>query len=161
MISPLNWAVWIANIHPVLTHKDSCVIWFCLILWSWPLSVPSIPVYVAFIQYPSHKCYCADTLCDRVFVYMFLYQSPLQYGPCLLLPRRLLADSSVSPNDQECRLLGISIEFKFSRSIIIDMPKLMKGLEKSMTSSRTKVIVRGAIAISAFYKRKDTWKHVG
>lgn len=39
---------------------------------------------------------------------------------------------------------------------MIDMPKLMKGLEKSMTSSRTKVIVRGAIAISAFCKRKDT-----
>lgn len=43
---------------------------------------------------------------------------------------------------------------------MIDMPKLMKGLEKSMTSSRTKVIVRGATAISAFYKRKHTWKHI-
>lgn len=42
---------------------------------------------------------------------------------------------------------------------MIEMPKLMKGLEKSMTSSRTKVIVRGAIAISAFYKRKEMWKY--
>lgn len=38
--------------------------------------------------------------------------------------------------------------------IIMDIPKLIKGLEKSMTSSRTKVMVRGATAISAFYKEK-------
>jgi hypothetical protein len=42
---------------------------------------------------------------------------------------------------------------------MIEMPKLIKGLEKSMTSSRTNVIVRGAMAISAFYKRKDTWEY--
>ncbi len=34
--------------------------------------------------------------------------------------------------------------------IMMEMPKLMKGFEKSMTSSRTSVIVNGATAISAF-----------
>lgn len=33
------------------------------------------------------------------------------------------------------------------------MPKLIKGLEKSMTSSRTRVMVRGATAISALWKQ--------
>lgn len=36
--------------------------------------------------------------------------------------------------------------------IMMEMPKLMKGLEKSITSSRTRVIVRGATAISALWK---------
>lgn len=34
--------------------------------------------------------------------------------------------------------------------IMIEMPSDMKGLEKSMTSSRTNVMVKGATAISAF-----------
>jgi len=33
---------------------------------------------------------------------------------------------------------------------MIEMPSDMKGLEKSITSSRTNVIVNGATAISAF-----------
>ena len=81
-------------------------------------SLPPINLCLYCIHSFTHpiNTYCAATLCDRVFAYMFLYQSPLQYGPCLLLPRRLLEDSSVPPNDQECRFLGLSIEFKFSRS---------------------------------------------
>lgn len=34
--------------------------------------------------------------------------------------------------------------------IMMEMPSDMKGLEKSMTSSRTNVMVKGATAISAF-----------
>lgn len=37
---------------------------------------------------------------------------------------------------------------------MIEIPRLMKGLEKSITSSLTRVIVNGAIAISAFCKGK-------
>lgn len=37
---------------------------------------------------------------------------------------------------------------------MMEIPNDMKGLEKSITSSRTSVIVRGAIAISAF-----CWRH--
>ena len=37
---------------------------------------------------------------------------------------------------------------------MMEIPKDMKGLEKSITSSRTRVMVNGATAISAFYKRK-------
>ncbi len=33
---------------------------------------------------------------------------------------------------------------------MMEIPKLMNGFEKSMTSSLTKVIVSGATAISAF-----------
>lgn len=36
----------------------------------------------------------------------------------------------------------------------MEIPRDMKGLEKSITSSRTKVIVRGATAMSAFYQAK-------
>lgn len=32
---------------------------------------------------------------------------------------------------------------------MMEIPRLIKGLEKSMTSSRTNVMVRGATAISA------------
>lgn len=37
--------------------------------------------------------------------------------------------------------------------IIMEMPKLINGLEKSITSSRTRVMVRGATAISALWKQ--------
>lgn len=37
---------------------------------------------------------------------------------------------------------------------MMDIPRDMKGLEKSITSSRTKVMVRGATAMSAFYSGK-------
>lgn len=37
---------------------------------------------------------------------------------------------------------------------MMDIPRDMKGLEKSITSSRTKVMVRGATAMSAFYPGK-------
>lgn len=36
---------------------------------------------------------------------------------------------------------------------MMEIPKDMKGLEKSITSSRTRVMVRGAMAMSAFWKR--------
>lgn len=36
---------------------------------------------------------------------------------------------------------------------MMEIPKDMKGLEKSITSSRTRVMVRGAMAISAFWMR--------
>lgn len=35
---------------------------------------------------------------------------------------------------------------------MIDIPRLIKGFEKSITSSLTRVMVNGAIAISAFCK---------
>lgn len=38
---------------------------------------------------------------------------------------------------------------------MIEIPRDMKGLEKSITSSRTKVMVRGATAMSAFYQTKQ------
>lgn len=38
---------------------------------------------------------------------------------------------------------------------MIDIPRLIKGFEKSITSSLTRVIVNGAIAISAFCKGKQ------
>ena len=37
---------------------------------------------------------------------------------------------------------------------MMEIPKDMKGLEKSITSSRTRVMVNGATAMSAFYKRR-------
>lgn len=37
---------------------------------------------------------------------------------------------------------------------MMEIPSDIKGLEKSITSSLTKVIVRGATAISAFWGRK-------
>lgn len=40
------------------------------------------------------------------------------------------------------------------------MPRVMKGLEKSITFSRTQVIVRGAIAKSAFCKKgEESYNH--
>lgn len=48
--------------------------------------------------------------------------------------------------------------------IMMEIPKDMKGLEKSITSSRTRVIVRGAIAISAFCRRTKAerqWEKFG
>ncbi len=38
---------------------------------------------------------------------------------------------------------------------MIEIPRDMNGLEKSITSSRTKVMVRGATAMSAFYQTKE------
>ncbi len=40
--------------------------------------------------------------------------------------------------------------------IMMEIPRLMNGLEKSMTRSRREVIVRGAIAKSASWFEKDT-----
>lgn len=40
--------------------------------------------------------------------------------------------------------------------IIIDIPRLIKGFEKPITSSLTSVIVNGAIAISAFCNGSKT-----
>lgn len=45
--------------------------------------------------------------------------------------------------------------------IMMEIPKDMKGLEKSITSSRTRVIVRGATAISAFWWREKDSESVG
>lgn len=44
--------------------------------------------------------------------------------------------------------------------IIIEMPKLMKGFEKSITSSRTSVIVSGATAMSALCGGGEKGGHV-
>ena len=60
---------------------------------------------------------------------------------------------------------------------MIEIPRLMKGFEKSITSSLTRVIVNGAMAISAFCKgrkkknrkitgprivaRRDKWLKLG
>ena len=43
---------------------------------------------------------------------------------------------------------------------MMEIPRLINGFEKSMTSSRTSVIVSGATAISALWKKKTKNKTI-
>ena len=90
-----------------------------LILWSWPLSIPSVSKTCFYsihsLDHPIHT-YCVATCVTACLLTCFFTTLLCSTRPCPLLPRPLLADSNVSPNNQECRFLGLSIEFKCSRS---------------------------------------------
>ena len=90
-----------------------------LIFWSWPLSIPSVWKTCFYsihsLNHPINT-YCVATCVTGCLLTCFFTSLLFSTRPCLLLPRPMLADSNVSPNNQECRFLGLSIEFKRSRS---------------------------------------------